>query len=255
MPHAPHPNSRTLSTVYTRQSALDGSSSSSSSSIQSQPAVEMVAAQQNTELQRVWRMVQELAAQVSANQQETERLRRHIDLTQLSVISDPQKESNTAPAPAARTAPTTAASGIDTATHSSLKQAYVAVTDENVLLRGEIHDLSKLCAEYEYGLTRAMSQIRNHEHQVTQNTIDLHRNYQSRINAQEEETQVLRDELSDARFQLVQLNGLVRTALENHSDVQAETVIETLMHENEALRLRVAGLEQRVEREQSVGDV
>ncbi|CCG82986.1 protein of unknown function [Taphrina deformans PYCC 5710] len=198
----------------------------------------MVAAQ-NTDLQRVWRLVQELSAQLSANQQETERLRRHIEL-------NPSYGSGSLNGLPAGRDKTGTVDG-DGDAYRNLRRAYTALADDNVALKAESDALSRLCAEYELGLTRAMDQIRTHQHEVTASTIELHRNYSSIIDGKNAQNAALARDAVDVQGQIVSLNRYVREALHEQTDVGAETIIETLVQENAALRDRLHETEARLD--------
>lgn len=198
----------------------------------------MVAAQ-NTDLQRVWRLVQELSAQLSANQQETERLRRHIELGPSIGFGTSHSQNGSSEKSLSRS--------VDQEEYSTLRRAYATLADENIALKSESEDLSHLCAEYELGLTQAMEQIRNHEHEVTTSTLALHRNYSSQIEAKNLQKAALETESVEIQGHLLHLNKYVRDALNVQTDVAAESIIETLALENEALRDRLLETEARLD--------
>lgn len=188
----------------------------------------MVSAQ-NSDLQRVWRLVQELSNQLKTNQVETERLKRCVELSPYTTLSfghsGSDESSNTTGQPK------------DKEHLQSLIHSYSVLTDENSLLRSENDELSQLLAEFEIGLSRTMDQVREHQHQVTQSTVTLHRNYLSQIEEERQRNERLSREAVELQEQMHSLSQLVRNALREHSNVESEAVIEALRLENEALRL------------------
>ena len=193
----------------------------------------MVAAQ-NTDLQRVWRLVQELSAQLKSNQQETERLRRYVELnpSHSAQARNGNKESNNGSETGCLDPP-------DSEVVHDLRHAYALLADENATLRSENEELSQLCAEFEIGLTRAMNQIRTHEFEVTMSTLKLHENYASQIQTHVQEKSNMAKEATEIHGQMQSLSNLLRSALQAQSDVEAETIIETLRLENDDLRRRL----------------
>lgn len=201
-----------------------------------------MAAVQVTDIQRVWRLVQELSAQLKTNQQETERLRRYVEHNPpTNVVNRPPSTNGTT-------------NGESDSDESSLvneianvRHAYSVLLDENASLKIENDELSQLCAEYEIGLTKTMDQIRTHEYQVTTSTLVLHKNYASQLDSAKELNQALQDENVAMQGQLNKLSSLVRDALENFTDVESESIIEALRIENEALRSRLEALDDEIE--------
>lgn len=201
-----------------------------------------MAAVQVTDIQRVWRLVQELSAQLKTNQQETERLRRYVEHNPpTNVVNRPPSTNGTT-------------NGESDSDESSLvneianvRHAYSVLLDENASLKIENDELSQLCAEYEIGLTKTMDQIRTHEYQVTTSTLVLHKNYASQLDSAKELNQALQDENVAMQGQLNKLSSLVRDAFENFTDVESESIIEALRIENEALRSRLEALDDEIE--------
>lgn len=192
----------------------------------------MVAAQ-NSDIQRVWRLVQELSSQLKANQLETERLRRYVELNP----SGPEHSSLENGTNGRTSGSDVRASKQATSDElSSLRHAYAISLDENMELREQVEDLSRLCAEYEMGMTRTIDQVREHEHEIMASTIALHRNYASQLEAERETNDALRNEAVEMQANLHRLSGLVRNALSEYSDVEAESIVQALAIENESLR-------------------
>lgn len=207
----------------------------------------VAAAAQNTDLQRVWRLVQELSAQLSANQQETERLRRHVELyiplASSSLSSARSNDSGNHNGAQKSTALSVDGDGVGA--HEALRHAYAVLADENMSLKSDVEELSHLCAEYELGLTQAMGQIRTHQHETVTRTLTLHRNYQGHLEDQALQSDLIKQESIEVQGHLTRVSGFLRDAVREHSDVESETIIEALALENASLRARLADFEER----------
>lgn len=189
-------------------------------------------APQNTDLQRVWKLVQELSIQLKANKIETEKLKRAVDLNQR-----PQSTNEQAPqiSTVNSVLSTHESSENGTANHEEM-YSYSALFDDHATLKYENEELLQLVAEYEVGMARTMEQVRNHEEEVTLSTLALHSNYASQLNEEREKNAKLVDQAATMQAQIQHLSSLVRDALNEHSDIESEIIIEALRLENEALR-------------------
>lgn len=194
-----------------------------------------------TDLQRVWRLVQDLSTQLKVNQQETVRLRRYIELNPPFISPSKILTSNNDSVRAETNGSKHEMSQLEHAQAMvfQLRHEYSILMNENDTLKRENDEISQLCAEYEFGLAKALEQIRSHEYEVTQSTLNLHRNYASQIDAAQEINRALKAETVEMQDQIHKLSTLIRNALENYSDVDSEIVIEALRIENEALRSRL----------------
>lgn len=168
---------------------------------------------QNSDLQRVWRLVQELSAQLKANQLETERLRRFVELNPPVTASTHASSNGSSEVDGGG-----AGEGKgDSRVPDELRHAYSILLDENTTLKAENEDVTRLCAEYEVGLTCAMEQIREHAYDMTMSTLDLHRNYASQLDAERKDNDKLKSEVVELQGQMHHLSGLVRNALHEYS--------------------------------------
>lgn len=192
----------------------------------------MVAAQ-NSDIQRVWRLVQELSSQLKANQQETERLRRYVEINPSGLEHSGLENGTNGRTSGSDVRASKQATSDEL---SSIRHAYAISLDENIGLREQVEDLSRLCAEYEMGMTRTIDQVREHEHEIMASTIALHRNYASQLETERETNDALRNEAVEMQANLHRLSGLVRNALSEYSDVEAESIVQALAIENESLR-------------------
>lgn len=190
----------------------------------------LMAAAQVTDMQRVWRLVQELSSQLKTNQLETERLRRYVELNPPVTLYHDSSTANGA-------TKSGEANQLDELVQ--LRHAYSLLLNERDSLKIENDECTQLCAEYELGLENAVDQVRSHEYDITESTLVLHKNYASQLDAERETNQILKAEAIEMQEQLNKLSTLIRSALGNFIDVESESIIEALRIENEALRVRL----------------
>ncbi|ORY73677.1 hypothetical protein BCR37DRAFT_395937 [Protomyces lactucae-debilis] len=199
----------------------------------------------NSELQRIWRLVQELSAQLKENQLETEHLRRQAQYLQL-----PEGDGDEDDLPEYATKGNAGVNGhaqqpgherTQSRMTDTLMQQHEQLIEENRKLKQDTEDMSFLLAEYELGLSTAMDKIRVHEHDLTLSVVHLKRRHQEELDAERERTRGAQQQYAQLQQEVQRIQGLVRQAYEAQTGADADVLIERLQVENAALQAENAG--------------
>ncbi|WFD44448.1 hypothetical protein MPSI1_003116 [Malassezia psittaci] len=190
--------------------------------------------------ERLWSLILDLSAQLTANQQVTDALKTQIDQLQGQAVH--------------------ATSGFalrrfnvdlsDEKFTNEVERLNAHLTQENTMLSHEAKQLGTLLRECESTLETVMGKFRSFSHAVQQYGLDLSAYYQSRLENQTEQLDSLKRQDHQNRDEAIaRLGGLVRDALklvdgEDDEDDQdrgsaaltTATEIEQLRAENEMLR-------------------
>lgn len=190
----------------------------------------------SSDLQRVWKLVQDLSAQLQANQDETGRLKRLVEALEAPLESDPEDEDDEHHADDVQNGELAKGRVEDTRQYRKLRRAYDRVLRDNVTLSETNADLAALCADYEAGMDRVASQIR--EAAFTSRTKETavarrHADQLGEVNGRVLEVEA---EKAHMRRQLFKVADLVRKAHAAHTDYDAEAESAALRVEIQALK-------------------
>ncbi|WFC96054.1 hypothetical protein MBRA1_002710 [Malassezia brasiliensis] len=153
---------------------------------------------------RLWSLILDLSAQVTANKQVADALKTQIDELQGQAVH-------------AKTGYALRRFNVDVAEEtftSELERLNVQLTQENTMLAHEAKQLGALLRECEATLETVMGKFRRFSHAVQQYGLDLSAYYQSRLAAQTAQLDALqRHEHQDRDASMARLGALVRDAL------------------------------------------
>ncbi|KAI3624363.1 hypothetical protein CBS14141_002791 [Malassezia furfur] len=167
---------------------------------------------------RLWSLILDLSAQVTANKQVADALKTQIDELQGQAVH-------------AKSGYALRRFNVDVAEEtftSELERLNVQLTQENTMLAHEAKQLGALLRECEATLETVMGKFRSFSHAVQQYGLDLSAYYQSRLASQTQQLDALqRHEHQDRDASIARLGALVRDALR---------LVEQLRVENAMLR-------------------
>ena len=153
---------------------------------------------------RLWSLILDLSAQVTANKQVADALKTQIDELQGQAVH-------------AKSGYALRRFNVDVAEEtftSELERLNVQLTQENTMLAHEAKQLGTLLRECEATLETVMGKFRSFSHAVQQYGLDLSAYYQSRLAAQTQQLDALqRHEHQDRDASIARLGALVRDAL------------------------------------------
>lgn len=194
-------------------------------------------AESGDQSERLWSLVLDLSAQVAANQQLVESLKKQLEDLQGQAIH-------------AKTGYALRRFNVDLSQESFLTQVErlnAQLANENTLLSHESKQLGTLLRECENTLETVMGKFRAFSHAAQQHGLDLSAYYESRLEAQTRKADEASERESHSIYNMHRrLGDLVRGALQSfdgedelgsHDALEHATEIEHLRQENETLRL------------------
>ncbi|WFD24366.1 hypothetical protein MEQU1_003065 [Malassezia equina] len=187
--------------------------------------------------ERLWSLVLDLSAQVTANQKLVESLKKQLEDLQGQAIHD-------------KTGYALRRFNVDLSQEAFLTQVErlnAQLANENTMLSHESKQLGTLLRECESTLETVMGKFRAFSHAAQQHGLDLSAYYESRLEAQTRKVDAASERESHAVFNMHQrLGDLVRGALQSFDredelgsgpSLEQATELEHLRQENETLRL------------------
>ncbi|BFZ58169.1 hypothetical protein PYCC9005_005230 [Savitreella phatthalungensis] len=170
----------------------------------------MVAQAYTSDLQRVWRLVQDLSIQLETNQEETERLRRLVEALDTPSGSDDK----------------------------DLKTDHDRLLKDNLILLEAEAELSSLCADQERALERITAQIREYRHKQVQDELQLRKEHASQIAEMQQRVTAAENDKLQMQASVHHLGEMLRQCYATMADDMEATEIENVRLTNEVAALK-----------------
>lgn len=178
------------------------------------------------QLTHLWQLVLELSSQLSSSREITAQLARHADT--IAVVE-------------ASSAPDAVNGHQGNPNHrkrvpSDLQQELDKLREENGMLRQDSQEMEVLLGQYERALEQIIGGLRNYAHDRSNANIDAHRNYTSRIAAEQKVAEELKASQHEAQNKLSQVCAMLREAYKQDTTYDVEATLVALRLENRGLR-------------------